>query len=255
MTTIVTRASNGAPLTNTQMDTNLTNLNNDKIETSVLPTLAPKASPAFTGIPTAPTAVPGTATTQIATTAFVSTSTPPPFPAGTRMVFAQAAAPNGWTQDTSDNATNRMLRVVNTAGGGVGGSSDPVLMNVVPSHTHFVQTGDQSADHAHSGATGYMNQNASHAHTAGDYGHAHSYGFPNNAGLAAFGGAGPGAWQGDTAVSYASVYVNGTDTNHTHNFSTGGVSANHYHTGTTNANTGAANWAPRYVDLIICQKN
>lgn len=45
------------------------------------------------------------------------------FPAGTKMPFAQAAAPTGWTQDTTDSATNRMLRVVNTAGGGVGGSS------------------------------------------------------------------------------------------------------------------------------------
>lgn len=37
--------------------------------------LAPKASPTFTGIPAAPTAVPGTATTQIATTAFVGAAT------------------------------------------------------------------------------------------------------------------------------------------------------------------------------------
>ena len=34
MTTIVTRASNAAPLSNAQMDTNLTNLNNDKLEKS-----------------------------------------------------------------------------------------------------------------------------------------------------------------------------------------------------------------------------
>jgi len=37
MTTIVTRAGKGAPLTNTQMDTNLTNLNTDKLESSDLP--------------------------------------------------------------------------------------------------------------------------------------------------------------------------------------------------------------------------
>lgn len=37
--------------------------------------LAPLNSPAFTGIPTAPTASPGTSTSQIATTAFVSTAT------------------------------------------------------------------------------------------------------------------------------------------------------------------------------------
>jgi len=36
MTTIVTRAGKGSPLTNTEMDTNLTNLNNDKIETSAI---------------------------------------------------------------------------------------------------------------------------------------------------------------------------------------------------------------------------
>lgn len=37
--------------------------------------LAPLDSPAFTGVPTAPTAIPGTSTTQIATTAFVAGET------------------------------------------------------------------------------------------------------------------------------------------------------------------------------------
>lgn len=40
----------------------------------ILASGAPIASPAFTGVPTAPTAVPGTNTTQIATTAFVGTT-------------------------------------------------------------------------------------------------------------------------------------------------------------------------------------
>src|SRR5262245_689667 len=40
--------------------------------------LAPKASPAFTGVPTAPTAAPGTNTTQLATTAFVLAATTTP---------------------------------------------------------------------------------------------------------------------------------------------------------------------------------
>ena len=34
MTTIVTRAGKGSPLTNDEMDANLTNLNNDKMEKS-----------------------------------------------------------------------------------------------------------------------------------------------------------------------------------------------------------------------------
>jgi hypothetical protein len=44
------------------------------------------------------------------------------FPAGTSMVFAQAAAPPGWTTDTGlDNAA---LRLVTSGGGGTGGSDD-----------------------------------------------------------------------------------------------------------------------------------
>jgi hypothetical protein len=41
---------------------------------TLIGTLAPKADPAFTGVPTAPTAAGGTNTTQLATTAFVATA-------------------------------------------------------------------------------------------------------------------------------------------------------------------------------------
>lgn len=43
-----------------------------------------------------------------------------PFPAGTKMLFAQAAAPVGWTKDTTHN--DKSLRVVSGTGGGSGGS-------------------------------------------------------------------------------------------------------------------------------------
>lgn len=43
-----------------------------------------------------------------------------PFPAGTKMLFAQAAAPVGWTKDTTHN--DKSLRVVSGDGGGSGGS-------------------------------------------------------------------------------------------------------------------------------------
>jgi hypothetical protein len=42
------------------------------------------------------------------------------FPRGTITLFVQAAAPNGWTQVTSQN--NKAIRVVNGAGGGTGGT-------------------------------------------------------------------------------------------------------------------------------------
>lgn len=53
-------------------------------------TAAPLASPAFTGMPTAPTAAPGTNTTQLATTAFVKAALP------TIGAWQTPALLNGW---------------------------------------------------------------------------------------------------------------------------------------------------------------
>lgn len=57
------------------MDQNLINLNNDKIETSVLVTLAPINSPAFTGDPKSVTPTYGDNDTSIATTSYVQSNT------------------------------------------------------------------------------------------------------------------------------------------------------------------------------------
>jgi hypothetical protein len=140
-------------------------------------------------------------------------------PAGTRMPFAQAAAPTGWTQDTTDNATNRMLRVVNTAGNGVGGSASPILNNTVSSHTHTF-TGNALGNHTHT-----------------DSGHNHGYG------PVAFTFAGGSNTQfsmnGGAITSYANISSNSAGTP----------------SGTNSANAGAADWTPRYIDMIICAKN
>ena len=45
-----------------------------------------------------------------------------PFPSGTKMVFYQASAPTGWTQDTASALANTALSVVTGTGGGTGGS-------------------------------------------------------------------------------------------------------------------------------------
>jgi len=147
------------------------------------------------------------------------------FVSGTRIPFAQAAAPTGWTQDTTDNATNRMLRVVNTTGNGVGGSASPILNNTVPSHTHGFSTGGISANHVHN-----------------DAGHAHS-----DPGVQVIRGSPSGTtsfqeWVGShsTGTGYASL---------------GGVSADHTHSGSTDNGSSQTNWAPRYIDMIICAKN
>ena len=152
------------------------------------------------------------------------------FASGTRMPFAQAAAPTGWTQDTTDNATNRMLRVVNTTGNGVGGSASPILNNVVSSHTHTF-TGNAMGAHTHT--------DAGHNHTpAGGAG----FNFCVSPGdWNAVGGGTNGRYGGGntTAVGYANIQ---------------GASAG-TPSGTNAANASASDWTPRYIDMIICSKN
>ena len=132
------------------------------------------ASPTFTGTPLAPTASAGTNTTQLATTAFVTTAVAnaEPFPSGTSMLFQQTSAPTGWTKQTTHN--DKALRIVTgtvgtggsvafstalgsgatVAGGTVSGSPDGSNLSVsmsgnisnttlstsqIPSHSHSLQ--------------------------------------------------------------------------------------------------------------------
>ena len=44
-----------------------------------------------------------------------------PFASGTKMVFYQASAPTGWTQDTGAGLSNTVMTVVTGTGGGTGG--------------------------------------------------------------------------------------------------------------------------------------
>ena len=70
------------------------------------------------------------------------------FGAGTAMLFAQAAAPTGWTKVTSSD--DKALRIVSGSGGGVGGTvafstvfartaDDALTLAVtqIPGHQHF----------------------------------------------------------------------------------------------------------------------
>lgn len=137
-----------------------------------------------------------------------------PAPVGTRMVFHQAAAPTGWTQDTSYN--DHMLRVINTAGGGSGGTDSPILNNKVPSHTHTFSgtTGTDYPDHTHNYLTPIPNSQKN------------------------------GSDEWDVGSSQSWYTSAGASQRHQHNFS-----------GTAVANAGAADWAPKYLNAIICQKN
>lgn len=75
----------------------------------LLTSLAPLASPAFTGVPTAPTAAAGTNTTQLATTAFVQAGTP------SLNVKSCGATGNGATDDSA--AINTCITSLSSSGG------------------------------------------------------------------------------------------------------------------------------------------
>lgn len=160
------------------------------------------------------------------------------FPTGTRLAFAQAAAPPGWTQDATDNADNRMLRVVNTAGGGVGGSSSPILNNVIPSHTHSISGTTQNSTHYH------------YVTVAGAVTTAESEDIsvaPESHIASEFDGVGDNRYRLRTKATGSTAQpAAGRTSEHTHN---------HTILFASQVNAGASNWTPRYIDLIICSKN
>jgi len=162
-----------------------------------------------------------------------------PFPVGTKLMFPQAAAPIGWTQDVTDSADNRMLRVVKTAGAGVGGSHSPILNNVVPAHTHTVSTDTVNTNHYHYFDTGVSG------------GHEHLYNWQDN-GHNAYGGP-SGNFVGDGKTDRWTAGGGGHQ--HTGNTGYGSANQHHSHAGTAAANAGAESWAPRYVDLILATKD
>ena len=157
---------------------------------------APFNSPTFTGVPIAPTAAPGTNTTQLATTAFVLAA----FPVGGIILWSGsiASVPSGWALCNGSSGTPDLRdRFVVGAGStyavaATGGATTVTLDTTqIPSHTHTTSsvstadlshthngsgtssgqsvghthsgtTGDQSVDHTHSGTTG--NNNVDHNH-------------------------------------------------------------------------------------------
>jgi hypothetical protein len=94
------------------------------------------------------------------------------FPAGTVILFAQASAPTGWTKQTTNN--DRMLRVVNSTGGGIGGSW--TISGLTHAHTHPVSgnTGDNSNSEN-------VQQGGGSSVTVADHPHVHAFSVTSDA--------------------------------------------------------------------------
>jgi hypothetical protein len=128
---------------------------------SAISSKADSNSPTFTGTPLAPTASAGTSTTQIASTAFVTTAVAAAFPSGGIIIWSGSSAsiPSGWVLCNGSNSTPDLRdKFVVGAGstyavGATGGSANAVVV----SHTHTATVTDSGHTHSltawHGGAS------------------------------------------------------------------------------------------------------
>jgi hypothetical protein len=132
----------------TEIDTELTAV------ASAIASKSDSNSPTFTGTPTAPTASAGTNTTQIATTAFVTTAVAAGVPSGVIVMWSGSIAsiPSGWYLCNGSNGTPDLRdKFVVGAGstysvGGTGGSADAVVVE----HNHTATSTSTVNDPGHS---------------------------------------------------------------------------------------------------------
>lgn len=142
------------------------------------------------------------------------------FPSGTAMLFAQTAAPTGWTKSTTHN--DKALRVVSgTASSGGSSSFSTVFTNQTPTIT-----------------TSGLSAAATTLSTAQIPGHTHS------GGMSAVGGLGV-----TISPCYGGTYYNSGNTG-----STGG-GGSHSHSISGSATSSAITLAVQYVDVIIATKD
>jgi microcystin-dependent protein len=209
--------------------------------------IAPLTSPAFTGVPTAPTAAPGTSTTQLATTAFTAAAVAAGIPVGLITMWSGSivSIPSGWalcngTLGTPDLRDRFVVGAGSTYAVGATGGFNTVTLDTtqIPSHTHTGSgtTASANVDHTHSGTT--ANTNISHSHTGSgttennNVGHTHT---------------GTTAVNGDHSHTYKASTIGTPQTGltgdgysspseqtstagaHSHTFTTDGQSANHVH--------------------------
>ena len=170
--------------------------------------------------------------------------------AGTKLVFPQAVPPTGWTQVFGLEGSG--LRIVDGVGGTPGGSSDAFAP-----HNHTVNSHNHTLAHTHTINHGHADTFSTAATTITTYymgSHRHSIIHRNGAGSG--GTAIAGTAPSDTTTSYTGYEgsgnphghtVNGAVTNVTGN--SGGASASN--TGSTSTSTG--NFAPMYVNSLLCQ--
>ena len=167
------------------------------------------------------TAVAGTNTLTLP----AATATVDAFPSGTVLVFAQTAAPTGWTKSTTHN--DKALRVVS---GSASSGGSVAFTTAFASQAVAGTVGDTTLTTA---------QIPAHSHGVNDPGHVHILtGTGLGSGSTGYSGTPGGSYPTNSAVTGITIQNAGGGGSHTHTF-----------TGT------AINLAVQYVDVILATKN
>lgn len=169
------------------------------------------------------------------------------FPSGTVMLFAQTAAPTGWTKSTTHN--DKALRVVSgsaSSGGSVAFTTAFASQAVSGTVGATTLTSSQIPAHTHTGTT----SNASLTGTFGPF--RQTLNSPDASASGVF-SLGDQFSSGDANAGSRNTRSINMDASHTHTFTTastgGGGSHDHTFTGT------AINLAVSYVDVILATKD
>jgi len=161
------------------------------------------------------------------------------FPSGTVMLFAQTAAPTGWTKSTTHN--DKALRVVSgsaSSGGSVAFTTAFASQAVAGTVGGTTLDSSQIPSHTHTGTTD----------AGGDHTHSLNMIVGNGGATSAVQVSGP--ITNEIPTSRISMGSSGT---HTHTFTTSGTGGGGSHTHTF---TGTAiNLAVSYVDVILATKD
>lgn len=164
-----------------------------------------------------------------------SITTPSAFPTGTVMLFAQTAAPTGWTKSTTHD--NKALRVVS----GTASSGGTVAFTTAFASSRSVTVSSTTADGSVSlsGSVGSTTLSTSQIPS-------HSHQIFNYAGVILQAGA-----QSVNQVTGVTLSgLEGGGGSHTHSFSGSGA-----FTGTPHTHTSSVDLAVQYVDVILATKN
>jgi hypothetical protein len=169
-------------------------------------------SPTFTGTPVAPTANPGTNTTQIATTAFVLANG---IPSGAIMLWSGAigSIPSGWALCDGNNGTpdlrNRFIVGAGStyAVGATGGSADAIVV----SHTHTATSSVSDPGHVHfstnNGATNGLGAGAALTNSLNSPGYATASAFTGISVSTSVASAGSSGTNANLPPYYALAYI------------------------------------------------